>query len=284
MTISCPTKMIASIKKRLFFILLTCAFGFQQTEAAPSNQLPATLASPLDAPPTVITNTPEYVVIHPSDQVTYSSETAASINNISVREGSHFKSGDILLEMDCRLQHAELDKVQAQSKSASLAEASAIKLKGYGSISELELVKAHSEAAIAKAEVDKLTAVVDKCIIKAPFNGAVSDIFVHPFETVKPGDPLLKIVNTENLEFEIQVPSTWLSWLQVGTPFKVRLNETDKTVNVEVARIDPEIESVSQTIKITATAQQADPTLLPGMTGQAIFPDHPETTNKVPGK
>ena len=260
---------------------ITNVYAQTPTNLSPDNSLPPTLNSPYDTLPATPTKTPEYVVIKSSDQVTYSSETAASILELNVKEGSHFKTGDVLLKLDCRIQSAELAKAIAQANSANLAEQSAQKLKSYGSISELELVKARSDAAIARAEVSKLNAIVEKCIIKAPFNGSVAQLMVHPLESVKPGDPLMKVMNTENLEFEIQVPSNWLQWLKVGSKFYVHLNEINKKVTVEVIRIDPEIESVSQTIKITGQITQPDPSLLPGMSGQAIFPDNPENKENI---
>lgn len=263
----------------LLFIAPTLSF------AAPTEELPTSLVSPTEnvtASPS--SNTPEYVVIRPSEQVTFSSETAASIAELNVREGGRFKAGDVLLKLDCRLQQAELDEAKARATSAALADQSAKKLKSYGTISELELVKTHSDYLIAVAGVQKLEATVDKCVVKAPFNGAVAEVIVNARETVKPGDPLLKIVNLENLEFEIQIPSIWLKWLKVGSKFLVQLNETHQTVEVNIVRIDPEIESVSQTIKITGIVAHPDSSLLPGMSGQAIFPDNPDNKNKLSGK
>jgi membrane fusion protein (multidrug efflux system) len=277
----------AWIKISILFGAIIILPSIPVTSFAAPDSLPSSLtipagnsAAPQDNIKTSPTNTPEYVVIKPSEQVTYSSETAASIAELPVKEGSKFKQGDILLEMDCRLQQAELEKTQAQANAATTAEKSAYKLKSYGSISQLEVVKAHSDAVIARAEVEKLTALVDKCVIVAPFNGSVSDIMIHPLETVKPGDPLLKIVSTENLEFEIQIPSSWLRWLKINSIFYVHLNETDKRVEAKVERIDPEIESVSQTIKIVGVVTKPDPSLLPGMSGQAYFPENPDQSSK----
>jgi membrane fusion protein (multidrug efflux system) len=271
------TKIFSASREKLLIscVLISVAILPQTGMAVTPDALPTSLASPY-SPEVSTTDTPEYVVIRPSEQVTYSSETAASIDKLTIREGSKFNKGDILLKMDCRLQKAELDKVKAQAELAATAEQSAIKLKSYGSISGLEMAKAHSDAETTNADVEKLSAVVDKCVIKAPFNGAVSDLMVHPLETVKPGDPLFKIISLENLEFEIAIPSAWLKWLKIGSTFNVHLNETDKTVKVTVKRIDPEIESVSQTIKITGVVHTPDTSLLPGMTGQAIFPDNPD--------
>ncbi|MBV8801913.1 MAG: biotin/lipoyl-binding protein, partial [Gammaproteobacteria bacterium] len=83
-------------------------------------------------------NTPEYVIIRSSDQATFSSETTAHIALLTIEEGSYFKKGDILLQLDCREQQAELKKAQAQQLASNEAEKSASKLQGYGSISETE--------------------------------------------------------------------------------------------------------------------------------------------------
>jgi len=263
----------ASFKYCLTILLVHLSFPLIALADTPQ-KLPLTLNN--DSANFTAAATPQYVIIQPSDVVTFSSETGASILKLNVREGSPFQQGDVLLQMDCRLQQAELDKASAQLQSSTLAYQSALKLKKFGSISELEEVKAKSDALMAKAEVDKYASVVDKCIIKAPFTGAVSELMVHPFETVKPGDPLLRIVNTQNLEFEVQIPSKWLDWLKIGDAFNVKINETNKTVTAKVTRIDPQIESISQTIKITGTIPHPDKTLLPGMSGQAIFTTNPD--------
>jgi len=229
--------------------------------------------------PTEHFSTPEYVIIRSSDQATFSSETTAHVALLTVEEGSYFKIGDILLELDCREQQAELKKAQAQQQAAREAEKSATKLQGYGSISETELIKAESDAAMANADVERLTAVVDKCTIKAPFNGAVAELMVHAHETVKPGDPLLKIVNTENLEVQMQVPSNWLRWIHIGTPFNVHVSEINQSIVGVVTKINPQIDSVSQTVKIVGAITTHNPNLLPGMSGQALFPDNPDLKN-----
>jgi membrane fusion protein (multidrug efflux system) len=279
--ITCLSPLKASIRGsskpylNIFCAVFLLLFSNISTGDVPT-VLPDTLNSISDSTLLNNNNTPEYVVIQPSDIVTFSSETTASVAELNVREGSQFKKGDILLTLDCRIQQAELDKAVAQFSTAEIAFRGALKLKGFGSISELELIKAKSDAAIAKAEVEKLKTIVEKCTIKAPFNGAVSQLMVHSLETVKTGDPLLKIINTENLEFEIQIPSRWLKWLTIGSNFTVHINETNETVAATVTRIDPQIESISQTIKITGVVSQPNKSLLPGMSGQAIFKDNPE--------
>jgi membrane fusion protein (multidrug efflux system) len=277
-----------NIGKKIKFVFYSAALFsvifFQPVSAQTENI--NTLPPPppqLPAPPTesnVLSNTPEYVIIRSNNQITFSSETAASVSKILVKEGSRFLKDDILLELDCRIQQAELSKAMAQQKASNLAEVSAHKLKKYDSISEFELVKASADSKIADAEVSKLKAIVEKCTIKAPFNGAVAEIMVHDYETVKQGDPLLKIISTDNLEFDIQVPSGWLAWLHVGSVVNVHINEINKTVPATITRINPLIEPISQTVKIIAIISTPDSSLLPGMSGQASFPDNPNNKNQ----
>lgn len=219
--------------------------------------------------------TPKYLVLRSTDQVTFSSELSASVADIFVKEGSRFHKGEVLLKLDCDVQQAELNKSLAQLEEANMAKQSAAKLETYEAISTFELLKAKTDAQEAQADVNKLKAIVEKCTITAPFNGAVAAIMTHRFETVKPGDPLLKIVNTDNLEVSIQVPSPWLAWLHVDSQIKIHINELNRDVNANVVRINPQIEAISQTVKIIAVINQPDSDLLPGMSGVAIFPDNP---------
>ncbi len=238
------------------------------------DKLPATLSGMSVPHPTVNINTPEYVIIRSKEIVNFTSETYGNVLTLPLEEGSAFKKGDILLTLDCRLQEADLQKSLAQQQAAQKAYESTNKLKDYGSISDFEVIKAKSEADAANADVSKLKVIIEKCTIKAPFNGSVAEMKTHLHETVKPGDPLLKIVNTDNLIFEIQVPSKWLSWLQVGSLFTVYINDINKKISAKVTYINPEIEPISQTVRITSTIEPPDAELKPGMTGQANFPEH----------
>lgn len=245
--------------------------GLDKFSQPPSNLNAVVVAQNATLPSSVV---PIYVMVRSTEIATLSSETAATIQYI-LKEDDIFKKDDTLIEFDCRVQRAELKRAQAQLKLASSANKSAMKLNSFGSISESELIKAESEAEMASADVDKLTALVDKCVVKASFNGSVSEAMAHVGESLKPGDPLLKIVNSENLDLEMQVPSDWLRWLHVGTSFDFNVHELNKTLPAKVYKINPEINSVSQTIKIRGVLTQPEPLLLPGMSGVALFPENP---------
>jgi membrane fusion protein (multidrug efflux system) len=220
---------------------------------------------------------PVYVLIRSKNSTTFSAENIATVVSLLSKEGDKFKSGDTLLAFDCRIQQAELKKALAQAEATNIAYTSAKRLKTYGTISMHELIKAKTDVDIAKSDVEKFNAIVDKCTIKAPYNGSVSESMVQVGEIAKPGEPLLKIINNENLELQMQVPSVWLRWLHVGSVFKVLINETNKTVSAKVLKINPEINPISQTVKIIGIPITPDLTLLPGMSGLATFKENAST-------
>jgi hypothetical protein len=68
----------------------------------------------------------------------------------------------------------------------------------------------------------------------------------------RPGQALLDILDDSALELEFLVPSRWLSWLQQGTEFQVRIDETGKTYPAKVQRLAARVDPVSQSIKVNA--------------------------------
>src|SRR5438046_2357201 len=95
-----PIKNYLAAPKRLNWVMLCTILLIQSVLA--DTHLTAAESAP-------IANTPEYVIIRSNNQITFSSETAASVAKILVKEGSNFSTGDILLELDCRVQQAELN-------------------------------------------------------------------------------------------------------------------------------------------------------------------------------
>lgn len=280
------TRIIPKKIKRLFFALMlllipiSTVIAYKKFPSALPNANESTTSTESISAVSANIKPPEYVIIRSGDETTFSSETTGTVISLPIKEGSSFQKGDVLLKLDCRLQQADLKKALAHQEETDQALRSAKKLKTYGTLSDFEFVKAKSDADGAIADVDKLKVTVEKCTILAPFSGGVSELKVHLYETVKPGDPLLKVVNTQNLTFEIQVPSQWLSWIKIGSQFHVYMNDINKTINARVTLINPEIEPISESVKIIGVASPADPSLRPGMTGQAIFPDNPEIKGK----
>lgn len=211
------------------------------------------------------------VVVKALEEATIASEVGGTITSIPLQEGELFKRGQLLLQFDCRTQEAELNKALADKKNTTAALQNAEKLESYGASSNYESIKAKADYEKSVAEVERFEALTSKCKINAPFDGTLVEKIVQAYNTVKPGEPLLKIVNPNKIELVMRVPSTWLSWLTIGTKFDVYIYELDQKFPAQVENINDQVDAVSRTVKIRGNVISPNKRLLPGMTGAAIF-------------
>ena len=206
-----------------------------------------------------------------SQEAILSSELAARIENIAVKEMQRFKKGDLLIQFDCSLYEAQKDVVSANANSALIKLKSDEQMLQMRSIGKYELELSISEYEKAKSELRIAELNVERCQIKAPFDGAVEEVVVNTFETIQPQVELMKIIQTEVLELEMVVSSEWISWLKIGYPIKVYIDEIQKEFNATISGIGANVDAVSQTIQLKGTITDTSPALLPGMSGRVVF-------------
>ena len=206
-----------------------------------------------------------------SQEAILSSELAARIENIAVKEMQRFKKGDLLIQFDCSLYEAQKDVVSANANSALIKLKSDEQMLQMRSIGKYELELSISEYEKAKSELRIAELNVERCQIKAPFDGAVEEVVVDTFGTIQPQVELMKIIQTEVLELEMVVSSEWISWLKIGHPIKVYIDEIQKEFNATISGIGANVDAVSQTIQLKGTITDTSPALLPGMSGRVVF-------------
>ena len=206
-----------------------------------------------------------------SEEAILSSELAARIENIAVKEMQRFNKGDLLIQFDCSLYEAQKDVVSANSNSALIKLKSDEQMLQMRSIGKYELELSISEYEKAKSELRIAELNVERCQIKAPFDGAVEEVIVNTYETIQPQVELMKIIQTDILELEMVVSSEWVSWLKIGHPIKVYIDEIQKEFNASISGIGANVDAVSQTIQLKGTITDASPALLPGMSGRVVF-------------
>ncbi len=211
-------------------------------------------------------------VIQPHQQAMLSSEIAARIDRLPLREGERFHKGDRLIEFDCRgyqlvqlAAKATLDHAQAKLNAE---EALAVR----HSTGELDVAIARSDAEKARADYRASALSVEHCVIAAPFDGRVVELKVRAFETVAQHTPLLGVLDDADPDVALVVPAAWLVWLKPGQPFTLDVDETGRSYPGRITRLGAQVDPVSQTVTIYGTPTDSDRTLVSGMSGTARFP------------
>jgi multidrug efflux pump subunit AcrA (membrane-fusion protein) len=138
-------------------------------------------------------------------------------------------------------------------------------------VAEIDVITAAADAETARAQLESAMAQQGQCSIPAPFSGLVVRTRAHAHEVVKPGEPLLDILNTASMRVQLFVPSSWIRWLRPGMRFKVQIDETGETYNAQVAKISGRIDGSSQTVELIGRFDRVPARVLPGMIGRATF-------------
>ena len=199
-------------------------------------------------------------------------EINARITKLPAREGDRFKTGDVLVQFDCRKLDAEHDAAVAAFEGHRAAFENASEMAKFQAAGSLSVEQARYEMQRAEAEARGLAARRDGCTVVAPFDGRVTEKIAQVYEIAQPNQPLIKIINEGKLELVLIVPSNWLVHLPQGSEFSVEVDETQEIYKARIVQSTGLIDPVSQTARLIGEIAGQAPHLFPGMSGTAIFP------------
>ncbi len=216
--------------------------------------------------------------LRPRLQTILSAPLSARILSLNVEEGSRVVRGATIARLDCADHRAGLKMGEARRVAARATLAASRRLKELGSGSALDLALAEAELSAAEAEISLYSAILDRCEITAPFDGLIASRPAHPFQYVQEGDPLVELLHLDELEVEMVVPASWLTWLTENTPLTFRVDATGQVAEGTVQIIGGRVDPVSQTLRVIGLlATEPGMKLLPGMSGSVIFSERPDT-------
>jgi len=167
---------------------------------------------------------------------------------------------------------ADLDRIESLVKSGALpsetmekARVSYVKCQTQFEAAKeqqamLEAGPTKTEIAVAQAVVDEAAAKLalaqaklDECLLKAPFAGVITQVFVRPGDLAIPREPLLKMMDPLSLVVRVGLPESCAADIRKGTEAVVRLDAyRGKTFSARIERVYPRLERDSRTRIIEA--------------------------------
>jgi RND family efflux transporter MFP subunit len=190
----------------------------------------------------------------------------ARIAEITKNVGDAVKSGEILVRFEFPSLRAQTVVNEAAVKSAELRVKQAqlaqervrmLVSKGAASRSELdetdrELSEAEAEFALAKAALSTLQAQGGNTIIRAPFDGSVTERLHHPGDNVRAdeSDPILRIIDPRQVQVTVTVPVADTTRFVVGATARAIAEGQTKPDLLRVAT-RPAPESGAKSVDVT---------------------------------
>jgi len=218
-------------------------------------------------------------------KTTVSSKILAAIQSISVSAGSNVKQGDLLVQLDARDLHTQVQQAEQalSGAQATLTQAQAEfkrreQLRAQNVVSQSEYDQAKAQFDIAKANVARAAqakaeteVALTNAEIRAPISGRVVDRLAEPGDTASPGKPLLTLYDPSAVRLEAPVREELAMRLRVGDPLKVRIDALNLDVDGRVDEIVPQAETSSRSLLVKVGIPHR-PGIYSGLFGRLMIP------------
>ena len=222
-------------------------------------------------------------------------QVSGKILSRNVEVGSRVRRGDLLFTIDSK------DILQQVNQADSQVGAAAAQLK----LAETNLKRYRqlfSEDAIPAAMLDQYQTNYDAALasyknaqalskqshnaldytnLYSNADGVISAINAEVGQIVSAGQTILTLVQTGELEVEINIPENKLSEIQIGTPCEISFWANNEKVAGVVREISPMADSVSKTYRVKISLQNLHEEINLGMTASAIFRAKNSSLNTV---
>ncbi len=114
---------------------------------------------------------------------------------------------------------------------------------------------------------------LEKFIIHAPFNGAITEAYFEEGSVANPGSRIAQIIKTGNLEIEVPIPLSTAKWVEIGNK-AIIMNEDNDTIGKGwLARKSSYIDPNTQTTKIFVKITHAEKNIYSGQYVSVSFTD-----------
>lgn len=217
--------------------------------------------------------------------VSISNDTPGIVYRIDFESGATVREGQMLVELDTRVERAQLASARARQElaSANLARTRALVESKSLPQSQLDNDKAQFDGATADANA--LEAQIERKTVRAPFSGKLGIRLINVGQYLGPGTPITVIESSDATYVDFDLPQEDLSLVSVGMPvrFSVRSQSESRSSEGAVYAIDPEVDPSTRNIKVRATVPAKDSWLQPGMfVDVAVVEPHQEGVVAVP--
>lgn len=209
------------------------------------------------------------VLLSPKLETTLAAQIVGRIAEMQAGLGAWVKAGDLLVRFDCDETEARLKMAQAEASAARETLGVKQRLRKLDAAGDTEVTLARIEVQRSAAAIDVAQAQLAHCKVEAPFDGRIVKVHAKPHQSVNVGAPLLELVSEGPLKLRMNVPSSLLRTIKVGSQIEVDILETGRSYVAEVSAVNARVDAVAQTIEIEARLVDTAPELLPGMSGVA---------------
>lgn len=217
--------------------------------------------------------------VQPERKADLRAEVSAVVLQVMKENGEAVKKGDILVRLDETSIRDALNSADEATRAAqqSLEQATRMferqkTLRSSGMVStqaledsEIRRNNAQSELAGARSRSVAAHQQLTRTLVRAPFDGIVSERKVSNGDTAAIGKELIKVIDPASMRFEGLVSADKIGVVKVGQPVRFRINGyQNRDFMGRVKRVDPSANAVTRQVEVLVELASKD---MPGVAG-----------------
>jgi RND family efflux transporter MFP subunit len=199
----------------------------------------------------LVAGVPVSGTLAPWVDVRISAPVVEVIDEVLVREGQSVAKGQLLARFRMGAIEAAATGAKAQLKVATADYERFKNLLSEGAISQREVDAAEAAWRVAKANEAQAVRHWEDANVRAPVAGVISVKSVAAGDRPGEGDPMFRLVNTSELDFEATVPSEFVPQVKVGSSVRLSISGFPAgSISGRVARINAAVDEATRQVKV----------------------------------
>ncbi|SHE68611.1 RND family efflux transporter, MFP subunit [Psychroflexus salarius] len=228
------------------------------------------------------------------NQAQISTRMMGYIESVPAKVGQEVQKGDVLVQLNSQDLIAKKAQAQAQIAKAkshllnveknynrfkNLLEKQSISQKEFDDIKMAYQMAKESLNAAQQMQAE-VNAQLGYSIIKAPFNGTITNIFAEVGNLAKPGEYLVEIENNQLFEVSTSLAESQINRISIKTPVEVNIQSIDAKVPGQITELASSATTAGQ-YAVSVQLNSSPETLKSGMYATVEFQVNKATTSQL---
>ena len=203
--------------------------------------------------------------------VDVTTEVTGLVRSLEFHSGDDAKRGQVLVRLNADADVATLHSLEAAADLAATVYARDKMQFEAQAISQAQLDADAADLKNKRAQAAAQAALVEKKVLRAPFDGRLGITTVNPGQYLNTGDKVVTLQQLDPVYIDFRLPQEDLAQVRPGLEVRVSLDAfPGETFSGKINAVDPLVDSSSRNFQAEATVPSHEHKLLPGMFARVV--------------